>query len=319
MHVRELGRIATLAIVPAMVLAIVWTRDVARPQPRPEPVHLEGTLLVGALRAHSLVAVDPATGRQRTLSLPGPPHELLVNGDRLYATLGRADLLAEVNLPALAMLRVAELAGEPHGLAWWDGLLAVALDRVGEVVAVDPATLGERGRWTVGRTPHALAAFEGELYVAEAADGAVRRVGTGRPVPVGGGPESLSIVEGVVVAALVEENAVALLPLEPSGEARTLSVGPRPARVTDAGNGRFAVALSGSGQVALHRLADGALLWRVTVGRLPDGVCPSPDGRYLAVAATGDDRVVVLDLETASTVATYSVTGGPGACVWLDR
>lgn len=319
MHVRQLGRIATLAIVPAMVLAIVWARDSTRTPPRPGSVHVDGTLLVGTLRTRSLVAVDAVTGRQRTLSLPGPPHELVVNGDRLYVTLGRADLLAEVHLPALAMVRVVELTGEPHGLAWWDGLLAVGLDRADGVVVVDPATLTERRRWTVGRTPHALVAFGGELYVAEAADGAVRRVGTGQPVPVGGGPESLSVVDGVVVAALVEGNAVALLPLEPWGEARTLSVGPRPVRVAGVGNGRFAAALSGSGQVALHRVTDGALLWRVTVGRLPDGLCPSPDGRYLAVAATGDDRVVVLDLETASTVATYTVTGGPGACVWLDR
>ncbi|GBD23435.1 hypothetical protein HRbin29_01101 [bacterium HR29] len=319
MRAQQLGRLATLAIIPVMLLAIVWARDSSRqPSGRPLPPP-EGTVLVATLREPALVALDVGTGGQRSVVLPGAAHELLIVGDRVYVTLGRADLLAEVQLPSLALLRTLRLPGEPHGIAWWEGQLAVSLDRAEEVVAIDPVTLAERRRWRVGETPHALASFAGDLFVAESRSGTVRRIGEGVVTAPGGMPESVAVVGSALAAALTEAGALAFVPLAEPGAARIVPVGPRPVRVADLGEGLAAVALSGSGQAAVYRVADGELVWRVRVGQLPDGLCRSPDGRYLAVTATGDDRLLVLDVASGTAVAEYAVRGGPGACLWVGR
>ncbi len=319
MRAQQIGRLATLAIIPAMVLAIVWGRDVAAPTAdRPLPPSA-GTILVGTLREPALIAIDADTGRQRSVVLPGAAHELLIVGDRLYVTLGRADALAEIQLPSLALLRTVSLPGEPHGIAWWEGRLAVSLDRANEIVTLDPTTLVERARWRVGETPHALVSSNGDLFVAEARAGTLRKMGEGVVADPGGMPESVALIGGDLAAALTDAGALAFVPLAEPGAARIVPVGPRPVRVADLGGGLAAVALSGSGQVAAYRAADGELLWRVSVGRLPDGLCGSPDGRYLAVSASGDDRLLVLDVEGGTVAAEYTVRGGPGACLWIDR
>jgi DNA-binding beta-propeller fold protein YncE len=316
MRSRELGRLATLAVIPAMVMAIVWARGASESPPQLEQPPPAGSILVGRLRQPGLVAVDVTDGSQRMVVLPGAAHELLRFGDRVYVTLARSDLVAEVQLPSLALLRSVSLPGQPHGLAWWSERLAVSLDGEDDVVALDPGTLAERGRWRVGGTPHALAATDQGLFVAEARSGTLRRLGAGVIAAPGGMPESIAAVDGVIVAALTEAGALAFV--DSSGRHRVVPVGSRPVRVLDAGPGLVAVALGGSGQVALYRAGDAQLLWRTTVGRLPDGLCRSPDGRYLAVSATGDDRVAILDLASGAVVRQFTVQGGPGACLWLD-
>lgn len=316
MRSRELGRLATLAVIPAMVMAIVWARGASESPPKLEQPPPAGSILVGRLRQPGLVAVDVTDGSQRMVVLPGAAHELLRLGDRVYVTLARSDLVAEVQLPSLALLRSVSLPGQPHGLAWWNDHLAISLDGEDDVVALDPGTLAERGRWRVGGTPHALAATDQGLFVAEARSGTLRRLGAGVIAAPGGMPESIAAVDGVIVAALTEAGALAFV--DSSGRHRVVPVGSRPVRVVDAGPGLVAVALGGSGQVALYRAGDAQLLWRTTVGRLPDGLCRSPDGRYLAVSATGDDRVAILDLASGAVVRHFTVQGGPGACLWLD-
>lgn len=320
MRAQHLGRLATLAIVPAMMFLIVWARG-AVPSETTDDERLapSGTILVGTLREPALVSVQLGRQTQRRLALPGPAHELLVLGDRAYITLGRAHLLAEVQLPSLALLRTTMLEGEPHGIAWWRDRIAVSLDTMHAVVSLDPATLTERGRWTVGDTPHALATADGDLYIAEARSGTLRRIGSGVIAAPGGMPESLAIVDGAVVVALADRGAIAVVPLDAPTAVAIVDVGPRPSRVAAAGGGKLAVALSGSGQVALYEGVGSALIWRVTVGQLADGLCASPDFRFIAATAPGEDRLLILDIQSGEVVARFTVNGGPGACVWLDR
>lgn len=320
MRAQQLGRLATVAIVPVMMFLIVWARGTVLPHPSDgERLPPTGTILVGTLREPALVALQLANQTQRRLVLPGPAHELLVLDDRVYLTLGRADLLAEVQLPSLALRRSVALEGEPHGIALWGDRIAVSLDAADAVVALEPTSLTERGRWAVGDTPHALTSDGADLYVAEARSGTIRRIGSGVIAVPGGMPESLAVVEGRLVAALTERGAVAIVQPDAPTAMTVVDVGPRPSRVVHAVGGRFVLALSGSGQVAAYDVAGSTPLWRVAVGQLADGLCLSPDSRFVAATAPGDDRLLILDLQNGEVVAEFTVNGGPGACVWLGR
>ena len=91
----QINRIASLATIPLMLLAILAFSRAAGREPE-IPLPSEGTVVIASLRAESLTFHNFATGRATTLALPGPPHELLALDARLYVTLGRANLVAEI-------------------------------------------------------------------------------------------------------------------------------------------------------------------------------------------------------------------------------
>lgn len=316
----RLNRFASLAVLPVMLLAILAFSRQAQRQPAVPPPS-EGTLVVASLRADLLELRSLSDGTSRTLALPAAPHELVEANGRLYVTITRAGLLAEVDPAAPGLLRLVTLPGQPHGLAFDPAqrVLYVSLDAADELVALDVATLAEIDRWPTGATPHIVVLAGGVPHVAAARDDrleAVRPSG-GVAVPVGRLPEAVAALPALVAAASYVDGTLHLvrpLSLEPIAD---IPLGGGPVRILPLDARTLAVALQEAGQVAIVDVERRAVLRRLEVPARPDGLCRSPSGAYLAVVSNAESRITVFETASWRVAARYSVAEGPGACLWL--
>ena len=275
----RMNRLAGVAIVPIMLLAIlVFSRSAQTEKDLDLPT--TGIVVVANLRGESLTFHDLARDRVATLALPGPPHELLTRGGRLYVTLGRANLLAEVDPNGPAILRLLKLAGEPHGIVERDGALLVTLDKASAVVTIDVSTFTEVARESTGDTPHMAAVSPHGTFVTDSRDNAVRRLGAPPlTAPAGELPEAIAIAGGrVVTAGFLSGTLSAFDPatLAPIG---TLDVGAGPVRVVPLDDHRVAVATQGTPALVVADLSKLQVERRVAVPERPDGICISQIGR----------------------------------------
>jgi DNA-binding beta-propeller fold protein YncE len=314
---KGLNRAAVFAILPLMALAIAGAMrggaagKVAPPQ--------SGVLAVANLRGESLSFIDIARpASPSTLMLGGPPHELLFTAGRLYATLGRANALVEVEPRAPAILRHLRLEGEPHGLALREDTLLVTLDRGDALVEIGRQGLLEQARTPMGHTPHAVAVSGRRVYVTRSGDARLALIGESpRDAPTGALPESVALSGEFVATADAQDGTLSVFraaTLDPLGR---VDLRGRPVRVVDLGGDRVAVALNAIGQVAIVDLRRLQVIRRVDVLQLPDGICLSPDGAYAAVVSNAANAVQVFRVSDWRLAATYAAGDGPGVCLWL--
>jgi DNA-binding beta-propeller fold protein YncE len=317
LSLQRMNRVVGLSIVPLMLLSIaVFSRFAKDPTPAEPPT--EGTLVVANLRRESLTFIDLAKDERAELVLPGPPHELLVAEGRLYVTLGRGNLIVEVDTVARAVLRTLPLEGEPHGLAFLGGNLYVTLDKANEAVVIDRASLTELRRLPTGNTPHVIAATGGAILVTDSRDNVLRQL---EPSPgqvaTGGQPEGLAIVGGVAVTADAGGGTVTFARVPGLGEPRTLRIGAAPVRVTPLDASRVLVSLQGDDRVAVVDAVRGEVTKRLAVGARPDGACVSPGGDYVAVASNAAGAVDFYETAKWRRAPALSLEPGLGACAWL--
>lgn len=319
MNLGRMNKIATLAILPGMVLAIMLFSSAAQSgrDDEAEPP-TAGRLVIANLRAESMTFHDFVGGRTTTLALPGAPHEMVELGGLLYVTLGRADLVVEVNPRVPAVVRTMRLAGEPHGIVLHDGKLAITLDRRDAIALVDPTTLTVTARIATGDTPH-VAASDGEaLFATDTRDNQLRRIEDGTTVTTGTGglPEGIALADGMVVTADYEGRTLSIFDaetLEPRG--RVDLDGP-PVRVLHLGGTLVGISVQEPATLVVVDLANGNIRERVEVPGRPDGLCLSPDGRYLAVAGNAGRTAAVFEVATWAAAAVVAAGDGPGACLW---
>lgn len=313
-------RFASLAVLPIMLLAILTFSRQAQRQPAPAPP-TSGLLVIAGLRSDQLLLHDFSTGSAGSLALPAAPHELVAANSRIYTTLPRANLLAEVDPAAPGVLRLRPLEGHPHGIAADPdgGVLYVTLGAADALVALDPASLAEIDRWPTGTTPHNVAVAEGIPHVTAArAD----RLETIRPTGTAGRatgrlPEAVAALPGLIVVAAYLDGTLHFAhpaTLEPIAD---LHVGGGPVRIIAIPDDRVAVALQEAAAVAIVDTRTHRELRRLPVAARPDGLCSSPDGRFLAVVANGADTVTIFETQTWRVAATLATPHGPGACLWL--
>ncbi|WP_322818088.1 hypothetical protein [Tepidiforma sp.] len=316
----RVNRIASLAVLPVMLLAILaFSRQAQRQSTATPPT--EGLLVVAGLRTDQLTLLDLARQTSASLALPAAPHELATIQNRLYVTLTRADLLAEIDPHAPGLLRLLSLDGRPHGLAASPSgpVLYITLGDANALVALDAASLRELDRWPTGQTPHAVAIAQGIPHLAAArAD----RVETVRPTggtsaPAGRLPETIAALPDAVVAASYLDGNLHIyhpVTLQPNA---TLHLGGGPVRVIPLDHHTVAVALQQADRVAIVDLAAAKIVRLLDVPARPDGLCLSPSGAYLAVASNGDSSVTVFQTSHWRIAARLQVPQGPGACLWL--
>jgi DNA-binding beta-propeller fold protein YncE len=318
--INRLGRFTNIGVLVVMLLAIVAFARVAQRDPSAPPP-TEGFLVVASLRSDQLTFHDFSRDIAASLALPAAPHEFAVYRGRLYATLPRANLLAEIDRRAPGILRLQPIAGEPHGLAADpSGVLYVALGGANALVALDATTLVEIDRWPTGETPHIVALADGVPHVAVARANrleAIRPTGTAT-LPLDRLPEALAAVPGLVVAASHLDGTLHLarpITLEPIA---TIPVGGGPVRILPLDDRTVAVALQEAAAVAIVDLERRQVLRRVPVPARPDGLCQSPNGTYLAVVSNAEDVVTILEIASWRVAARLPVAHGPGACLWLS-
>ena len=313
-----MGKIASMATLPLMAVVIIMASRAISTTAQDRTPPTEGMLVVANLRDESLTFHDLAreTGT-RTLLVPGPPHELTTQGGRIYATLGRANMLVEVDPKAPGILRNVQLAGEPHGLAMDGHSLLVTLDAAGAVLTLDLAVLRESSRTGLGGTPHAVAAADGHTFVALARDNRLVELSSGTSRPTGKLPESVAIAGEFVVTANAGDGTVSVFRREGLVPVGTLPVGGSPVRVVAIDATHVVASLGSTAEVVVVNLEDMRIEQRVKVGARPDGVCVSPSGTFIAVVSNVDNLARVFRLPNWTPVLALVTGEGPGACLWL--
>lgn len=319
---RRMNQVATLAAVPLLVLgAILASRADVRPaaEPAPPPAG-EGLLVVANLQSWDLTihALARAQNPPRTLKLPGPPHEIAVLGNRIYVTLGRADLVVEVDPFVPAILRTVSLPGHPHGIAIDAGGIHVTLDEADQLVTLDWSTLKEIRRTRTGATPHAVATLHGTRYVTDSRDGRLRRIDdTGaRTVSAGVLPESIVAAGQRLFVADAAGDAVRVFDAATLESIAVVPVTGHPVRVAISGD-RLLVARNHAASLAVLDLATLTVEAAVDVSAFPDGICSSPSGRLIAVPSNTRGSVTLVDSSNWTALGSLQAGGAPGACAWL--
>lgn len=314
----RLNRASPLLVLPMMALALLWAFRTSTPG---ESVAMprEGTIVVAGLRAESLTFVRPGLDQPaRSLALPGPPHELVFAGGRLYATLGRADLLAEVEPRGPGILREVALAGAPHGLAVEGDDLLVTLDTGNALVRLDRASLAERGRTATGDTPHMAARDGQDVYVTDSRDGRIRLVRDPATVAAAGSlPEGVAVVGDTVVVADAEGGTVYLFQRETLEPLGTVVTGGHPVRIVALDATHAVVSLNAAAKVAVVDVAKRRVERTVDTEARPDGICISPSGEFVGVASNAADVVQVFRLRDWKLAGSLTASHGPGSCLWL--
>ena len=313
----RVNRIASLIILPMMTLAIVvfarFADDGASGAPQPS----SGTVVVANLRAETLTFFALAGGETRVLSVPGPPHEMVEAGGRLYVTLGRANAVVEVDVAAAAILRVLPLEGEPHGIALYGGNIVVTLDKANRAVVIDRATFTELRRYPTGDTPHVVAISSDGIFVTDSRDNMLRLLEPEtRTLTTGGQPEGVALVGDRVVTADAASGSLTLATSDLS-EARTIAVGAGPVRVAAFDTDTALVALQGADELVAFDVARGKVEHRLGPVQRPDGICVSPDSAYIGVTSNGDGTLQFFATKDWKPVHSVAFVAGLGACLWL--
>lgn len=312
-----MNRLAGVAILPIMLLAILVFSRAAQTEKELD-LPTGGTVVVANLRAESLTFHNLANARITTLALPGPPHELLALNGRLYVTLGRANLVAEVDPAGPGILRLLQLPGEPHGIAEREGNLLVTLDKANAVVTIDLATFSETSRELTGETPHAVAVSPHGTFVVDSRDGNVRRLGTPPlTAPAGQLPESVAIAGDRLVTAGNVSGTLSVFAAATLDHLGSVPVGAGPVRVATLTNHRVAVTTQGTPRLVIVDVSRLRVEEQVEVPARPDGICLSPDGQYLGVASNAEASVRVFATESWRGAGSIPAGEGPGACLWL--
>lgn len=320
-NLKRVNRIASLAIVPLMALAIVaGSRFLGGSSAAPQPPR-EGLLVVADLRGESLFFLDFETGARSELALPGPPHELAAIDGRLYVTLARGNAVAEVEPAAPGILRLLHLDGEPHGLAAGpDGNVYVTLDKGNALVEVDRASFSVIARFPTGDTPHTVAFAGLTALVTDSRDNRLQAlVGSTGSANTGTMPESVATNGARAITADVESGTLTVVDSGTMRAERTIRVGGAPVRVVALDATTMAVALNGASSVAIVDVTSGKVLRTIKTLGHPDGICLSPSGAYLAVASNEGKAVQIFRRSDWALAGTLAAGEGPGSCAWIAR
>lgn len=320
----RLNRFATIAVLPLLVFgAMLATRasESASNAAGEKDLSGQGLLVVANLQSQDLTLYSfGSSGVAQTLQLPGPPHEIARLGDRLYVTLGRKDLLVEVDPFAPGILRTVALPGHPHGIAIDSRGIHVSLDDANEVVTLDWSTLEVTGRLSVGDTPHVVATRDGVTFVTDSRDGFLRRIDESGQATVAAGllPEAITVAGHYILVADADGGQVLAFDADTLAQSAAVELSGRPVRVVAHGSSLL-VARNGAATFSVLSLPSLVPVADVNVGPFPDGICFSPSGRFVATPTNGDGRVVIIDAGTWKVVGTLPAGVGPGACAWIEE
>ncbi len=315
----HLNKLATAAIIPLVAVGFFVALQGAGSEPSGKTFVPEGELILANLRDESLTFFDFQRGESVDVALAGPPHELLAIEGKLFVSMGRKDLVAEVDIASRSVQRYLILDGGPHGLATDGDNLYVSLNDKDEIVVLDLATLAESGRMETGATPHIIARYGSTIFATNSGDGTVSAIAGENTltVPTGAVPESLTVVDQSFLAvANSADDTLSILGLPGMSPVADYAIGGRPVRVVPYGY-LLLVARSRLGDVAVLDPVTGELQAAVGIGQLTDGICVSPSGAWVAAASNGDNRLRIIDTESWRRSMDYDTGDGPGSCLWL--
>jgi YVTN family beta-propeller protein len=323
-----------LAVFPALIatLGLLPAVQSARPQ-----------LLVLNKTDATLAFVDPDSG-QVTARVPtgDGPHEVVVSSDgRLafaanYGATTPGSTISVVDIATRKELRRVDVSPlrRPHGLAFAGGKLYFTAELNRLFARYDPAA--NQIDWMLGTgqtTTHMIHVNDGETRIVTAniggnsvsifERGANPQNWTVAVVPVGRGPEGFDITPDgrELWAAHSQDGGVSIVDLARKAVTATF----------DAGTGRsnrLKFTLDGAqafisdldkGELVVVDVKSHAIVKRLPLGRMPEGILMAPGGAVAYVAVNGDNFVAAVDVKTLAVTKKIETGGGPDGMAWVGR
>ena len=310
-------------------------------------------LLVGNKSAHTLWALDPATGEKLAEFATGVgPHEVEISSDHRYAVVSNygerdsvGNSLTVIEWPAARVARVIDLGEHtrPHGMSFLSGYLAaVTTEGSDSVLVVDVARGNIVSAIGVGAgVPHMVAASrDGRFaYVTNISAGTLEKVAVLNgevlgSVETGEGAEGVAVVDDRrevwvtnrgddTVSVVDAESLEVLATLESEGFPIRIAITPTGthALVTNARAATLSVFdVRDRSLVATLQIADPEAEYQQTLlgdSALPIGVEISPDGKRAFVAISGGNEIAVVDTAAWEIVARWETGREPDALGWV--
>lgn len=296
-------------------------------RPQLGPALAPARVLVSCLQDHAVWVLDPLSLQRigAPLALPEGPSGMAARGGEVYvALMGRPYLSVLGGGDFSEQRRIGVGAGCGELVFSPDGLeLAATLPSSGELVRISARTGQVEGRVELGGQPYGIAWSEdgGQLYVSNPGKGSLQRVdretGEVAEVRVGLGPRGVLAVDGQVLVALHEEDAVVEVRFGPGGVGRRFRVGGGPFDLVPTGGGVL-VSLPEEGALASLDLTTGVCN-TTPLGAGVSGLAISEDRQFLFGACESAGEVAVLGLHDGTVVGRIPLPAGarPRDCVWV--
>ena len=281
-------------------------------------------LVIVSKGANALEIVDVGTlkvvGR---VGVGTVPHEVAVSDDRRIAVVTNygahqdGTTLSVVDLDALKEIHRVELTNltGPHGVEFFDGKFYFTAEGSKKIARYDAATNRVDWEQEIGqnRTHMLVIARDGKtIYTANVNSGTVTAVNsdgknwTNTVIAVGKGPEGIDLSpDGKEVwAANSGDGTVSIIGTASKKVIATVDVGTkRSNRVKFTPDGKLVLISDlGSGDLLVMDAGTRQVVKKISMGKSAEGILMQPDGTRAFVAASGDDKVKIVDMKTLAVV-----------------
>ena len=302
-----------------------------------------GRLLVLNKEDAAMVVVDPESGSVLgKVGVGQGPHELVVSTDGKTAFAsnygvgqqGPGHTISMIDVAAAKELRRVDVSPlmQPHGLAFAGGKLYFSAEGSKKIARYDPAA--DKVDWefeTAQNVTHMVMVSKDLKTIFTSNIGSnnvsIIRQGTGGQwtqtlVAVGKGPEGIDLAPDgrEVWSAHSQDGGLSVIDVASAKVTATIDAGTkRSNRVKLTADGRFAVVSDlAAGELVVVDAAKHTVVKRLPLGKQPEGVLISPDGRVF-VAVNGDNQIAVVDPKTWTVAKRISPGTGPDGMAWSQQ
>jgi YVTN family beta-propeller protein len=270
-----------------------------------------GSIWVANTGDDSVTRIDPKTKTAVSTTSPGSNVDGLAAGaGAVWIAASRGSELVRLD-PVLRAERSIPIAPAPDPfpvaasspVAAGDGAVwAIRARR--EIARVDPGRQKVVARVAVGNAPTAIATGARAVWVADADDNNVTRLGPGaansvtKTTPVGQEPSAVALGDGAVWVANTEDGTVARIDPASASVTDTISVGGRPTGIA-AGDGAVWVANSLDGTVSRIDPESNEVVATIDIGEAPQGLTIAHGLVWVSVQAKAEAPTPPADLADA--------------------
>lgn len=284
----------------------------------------------------TLSFVDPESGQtSATVPTGEGPHEIELSSDRRLAFVSNygasvaGNSLSVIDIAARKELERVDLGAlrRPHGLAFTNGKVYFTAEDSQSIGRYDPKT--QRVDWTFetdqGRTHMVIASRDGaKLFASNMGSNTISAIEPGAKkqalIKVGAAPEALDFSPDgrELWTAHSQDGGISIIDpatnkVIETADAKTK----RSNRLKFTPDGRLVLIsdLSG-GELVVFDARSRTEKARLQLGKSPTGIL-IPDNDHAYVAASGDNKIAVIDLKTLSVAKTIQAGNNPDGMAWV--
>lgn len=290
----------------------------------------------------TLVTVDPATGRiLGTVPTGEGPHEVAVSDDGRTAFVGNyggaqgpGSSLSVIDLTAMKELRRFDTKPllRPHGVFFRDGKVYFTAETHRIVGRYDPAAnqvdwllgTGQAGTHMVWVNADATRMYtcnigSDSMTIIERGGNATAWNET--VIPVGKGPEGFDVSPDgrEIWAAHSRDGGVSIIDVQQKKVRATIDLATRRSnRLKFTPDGKLALVTDlDAGDLLVIDVATRAVIKKIPVGRMVEGILMQPDGARAYIAVNGEGYVAIVDLKTLAVTGRIETGKGPDGMAWV--